>query len=453
MSRFHRDRRQLIAGVSLSLIAIAVACGSGNGDPGSPTPTATPLAGQRAPTAEATIPPTPNLNPAPTATGVATATSPSSANTATPVQPTDTGFSAPGTPPPSATPASAPTSPPLPSPTPVVIESGKELVNEPLGVLQLRPGNGRAIQFSPGVNTANFRVNVGFSNPFHPDFSPWDYGLKFRDDGDSYQMFVLDHNGNLSYIKGKGSELQIVDTAPARGMLTVGGGRNDLNFLVIEDRAFIFLDGLLIKIYAVEGTGISGEVSLVTDIYNQTVVVGAQTRFFDLLINSAGLVGRVNSGQMIRPAPDEVALGEFSLPTSAGYARVTLVSPLNAFSGDYSFGLLFRTEATGIDNWLVFDDSKRWRHIRRSTTGAEFLFANGVAQGLNARQGSENLLEFLSTGQENKVYLNGELLLNISLLPEDLPFTIAPVAGFEAGHQTGGLATQYSDFAVWSVAR
>lgn len=334
-----------------------------------------------------------------------------------------------------------------------MIEVGRELVNEPAGVLQLRPGVGSAILFSPGVDTANFRLTVGFTNPFHPDFSPWNYGLRFRDDGDTYQMLVFDHTGNLMYIKGSGSELETVESIHLLEMQTNGGSRNDTTVLVIEEKAFVFLDGQLIKIFTVEDVGKSGKVSLVTDIYNETTVVGAQTEFFDLVINSAGLIGRVNSGQMTRPAPDVIALGEFSLPTSGSYARVTLVSPINSFSGDYSYGLLFRTEATGIDNWLVFDDSKNWRHIRRSTSGAEFVFATGRADELRTGADQVNTLEFLSTGNANNVYLNGELLMNMSILLEDLPFTIAPMAGFEPNHQTGGLATEYRDFDVWSVAQ
>jgi hypothetical protein len=374
------------------------------------------------------------------------------ASTVTPVNPTPTQFSAPAeTPTPAQT--ATPTTPALPTSTPFVIELGQELVNEPHGVLQLQPGAGRAIQYLPGVEAANFRVNVSFTNPFHPDFSAWDYGIKFRDDGDTYQMFVFDHKKNLLHIKGKGSELEVVDTLVVPDLLTGGGSRNDLNFLVIEDMASVFLDGLLLKSYSLDDVGISGDISLVTDIYNQTTVVGAQTQFFDLSINSAGLVGRVTSGTINRSAPDQVAVGEFTLPTSAGYARVTLISPLSAFSGDYSFGLLFRTESTGIDNWLVFDDRKQWRHVRRSTTGAEAVFATGVAEPLNTREGGENLIEFLSTGRENKIYLNGELLMNMSLLAEDLPFTLAPMAGFEPEHQLGTGGTEYRDFAAWSVAQ
>ena len=348
---------------------------------------------------------------------------------------------------PTSTVASTPTS------TPIVIEMGRELVNQPLGLLQLRPGAGKAIQYSPGVTAANFRVNVGFSNPFPPEDHPWNYGIKFRDDGNTYQMLVFDQTGSLIYIKGTGSELEIVDTTHVPEMLTGSGVRNDLNFLVIKDRAFVFLDGLLIKIYIVDDVGRSGEVSLVTDIYNQTVVVGANARFFDLLINSAGLVGRLNSGQMAKSAPDEIAVGEFSLPTSSGYARVTITSPINSFSGDYSYGFLFRTEEKGIDNWLVFDDTKNWRHVRRSTTEAEFVLSKGRVDELKTGAGEENLFEFLSTGQENKVYVNGTFLMNMTVRAEDTPFTISAMAGFESNHQTGGLITEYRDFAVWSVAQ
>lgn len=445
-----RKRSRLLLVVSLSLLTFAVACGGGGDSNAESTPTSTPLVGDRAPTAEAPIPPTPIINATPISTVTAGATTSPDVLTS----PTPTGFASPGTPGPTPSPGQSPsTEIPAPSPTPGVIQSGQELVNEPLGVLQLRPGFGRAVQYSAGVDVTDFRVNVGFKNPFHPSFSPWNYGLKFRDDGNNYQMFVLDHESNLNYIKGTGTVLEIVDTVTVPQMMTSGGGVNDLIFLVIEDKAFIFVDRLLVKIYTVDGADKSGELSLITDIYNETTVVGAQTEFFDLVINSAGLVGQVVAGNLSRPGPAEIAVGQFSLETSAGYARVTLVSPFNAFSADYSFGLLFRTEATGYDNWLVFDDSKEWRHMRRSTSGADFQFSRGIATNLDTRQGKENVIEFLSTGVENKVYLNGELLLNLAIPPEDQPFTIAPMAGFEPGHQLGEPGTEFRDFAVWSVAQ
>ncbi len=325
-------------------------------------------------------------------------------------------------------------------------------MNEERGVLQLQPGVGRAVQYSPGAIAANFRIRVSFTNPFHPAFSPWDYGVKFRDDGQTFQMFVFNHEGVLSYIKGDGTDLQTVSEISVQSLRTSGGARNDITLLVVETRAFVLLDELLIGIYQVGDPERSGEVSIVTDVFNQTTVVGAHTEFLDLAINSAGMVAHSSSGELVRGQPDEPAVGPLSLPTSAGYSRVVLLSPTYAFSGDYSYGFLFRSDEIRSSNWLVLDDSKNWRHLRRSDSGAEFIFANGTAELLDTSAGGENVLEFLSTGQENKIYLNGEFLTNIGVLPEDLPFSIAPIAAFNPDHQTGGLATEYRDFVVWSVA-
>jgi hypothetical protein len=441
----------IIVGALLMLLGTAaVACG-GNDKPDSPTPTSTPLVSDRAPTALAPIPPTPTLTQPATSTPTSGSTSSVTPGPTTIVPgptPTTPGSSSPAT----TTPGQpTETAPDEPTPTPFVIETGKKLVSEPLGVIQLKPGFGRAVTYVPGVTPTDFRVEVGFKNPFHPDFSAWNYGIKFRDDGQHYQMLVVDHQGNLKYIKGNGPELETVSTLVLADMFTASGIRNDLVFLVIEDRAFVFLAGTLVARIVVEETNQPGALSLVTDIYNQTIVVGAQVEFYDLVINSAGLVAHTASGELIKPSANDIAIGDFSLPTSAGYAKVTFVSPTYAYAGDYSFGLLFRTPATGIDNWLVFNDAKNWRHIRRSTTGAEFEYAHGTADGLLTGKGQENTLEFLSTGQESKVYLNGVLLTNMSIQEEDIPYNMAPMAGFEPTHQTGGMVTVYTDFIVWSV--
>ncbi len=430
----------------LPALTVLVACSNGDDGSGTPTPTSTPLASERAPTAQVPIPPTPVVDRSPTVGPTATTRARPSA-TPTPHR-TATAATATTAVQPSPTPTLTPT--PVPTPTPALV-SGRELVNEPLGVLQLRPGIGVAAEYAPGASAANFRLNVEFSNPFHPDFSPWDYGVKFRNDGQTFQMFTFDHRGNLNQINGNGTELEIVQTMAVPGLLTSGGARNDFSFLVIDRRAFILLGQDLIGEFEVTEPNRVGEISLVTDVFNQTVVVGANTEFFNLTINSASVVGISGGGELARSQPDEPAHGDFTQPTSAPFVRVTFVSPVNSFSGDYSFGLLMRTEDIGIDNWLVLSDRKTWRHIRRSTTGAETVLGQGTAETLRTGEGDENLLELVSTGQQNKIYLNGEFITNIGFSPSDLPFTIAPMAGFEPSDQAGGRATEYRDFIVWSV--
>jgi hypothetical protein len=39
----------------------------------------------------------------------------------------------------------------------------------------------------------------------------------------------------------------------------------------------------------------------------------------------------------------------------------------------------------------------------------------------------------------------------MSILREDLPYTMTPVDVFEPSHQTGGMVTTYKDFIAWSV--
>ena len=460
MASYSIDSRSATGVAIMLLLASVLGCSSGNDANASPTATSTSLPGDLDSTARVPIPPTPVIEPTATTTPrpgpVDTPVNGSATSVAvTPTRSPVSGSPAPTIAIPRATETVAPTTAPEPTATPLALRSGEELVNEPLGVLQLSPGFGRAVEYSPGADAANFRVNVGFKNPFHPNFAVWNYGIKFRNDGQTYQMFVFDHEGNVSHVKGNGNQLSIVRTEAVSNMLTGGGASNRITLVVVEGHAFVLVDQLLAAVFDVDPASEeaeSAEISVVADIFNQTMVVGAVTEFFDLVIDSAGLVGAAQSGSLVRGDSGQPALGRFSGLTSAGYARVTLISPINAFSGDYSFGLLFRTEAIGIDNWLVLDDSKNWQHVRRSTTGAEVVFSSGRADSLSTGAGNENLLEFLSTGQEHKIYLNGTLLANLNLPPGDLPVMITPFAGFEPEHQPGGLATEYRDFVVWSVA-
>ncbi len=346
-----------------------------------------------------------------------------------------------------------PSPPPEPTPTvqPSPFHSGKELVNDLIGLMQLRPGIGVAAQYSPGARAANFRVNVRFSNPFHPETSPWNYGIKFRDDGETYQLLVFDHFGDLTHYSGRHNELIPTKTVRAENMLTSGGSENSATFLVVEDRAFVLLNEALVSVFEVTEPDRVGEISLVTDIFNQTEVVGANTEFRDLVINSAGLIAWRESGAVSRSEPGAPAIGEFSLSTSAIFARITFLSPQYAFAGDFSFGLLFRNESMGIDNWITFDDNKAWKHVRSSTSGASSTLASGTVDGLLTSLGDENLIEFVSTGDQHKIYVNGEFITNVTFPGIDFPLQIAPAAAFEPTHQSGISETEYIDFIAWSL--
>ncbi len=442
------NHRQILLTSSLVVIALLAACGSGKDEPNTLGPTTPPAPTQPVPTVAATIAPIPTVTEPVSPTPAVSVPVPTTIGEhPTPITPSVTSA-------PAASPTSGPTpepdNTPAPPATPLAFESGHELVNEKLGVLQLRPGLGVASEYSPGVSGANFRIQVEFSNPFHPEFSPWNYGVKFRNDGQTFQMFMFDQRGNLNQINGNGSELEIVRTVAVPNMLTGGGDRNGFTFLVIEDKAFILLEQALIGVFNVSEPGRVGDISLVTDVFNQTVVVGANTEFFGLVINSAGLAGFTESGELESQQPFQPATGDASLPSSASYTRVNFVSPFNAFSGDFSYGLAFRNEELGIDNWLILDDSKVWRHILSDTTGTQTVQGTGIADQLQTGAGDANLIELLSTGKQHKVYLNGKFLANLVFQPGDFPFTIAPMVAFETDHQTGGMATQFTNFTVWS---
>ncbi len=441
---------RLAAVTYLAVIAMAMSCSSGADETATPSSTATAVVAGPTPTPHPTAQPTPVVDNTATPSPTQQPAEPSPTAPLSTVTPTLTAPTSTATTPTTEVPDPEPS--PTPVDTPTTPQSGSELVNEPLGVIQLRPGIGTAATYAPGVSAANFRVNVGFSNPFHPDFAPWNYGIRFRDDGQTFQMFVFDHRGSLNHIIGDRNELEVVRSVPVPNMVTNGGAKNDFTVVVIEDRAFVLMDQILIDIFDVPEPDRVGEVSLVTDIFNQTTVVGAVVEFFDLTINSAGLIRSSDSGSLVRQDAELPITGEASSLTSATYTLITFESPINAFSGDYSFGLLFNVEEKGIGNWLVFDDSREWRFIRRSTTGAQAVTARGEAALLGTAAGNLNFIEFLSTGDRHKIYLNGEFLADVTIPPDDKPFTVAPSAAFEPSHQTGGIATKYSDFVVWSIA-
>jgi hypothetical protein len=351
----------------------------------------------------------------------------------------------------SPTPSSSSSPQATPTSTAIPFQTGGVVLTVTEGTLELDPGAGSAIEFKSGVDVANFRATVTFSNPFHPDDFPWNYGLKFREDNGAYQMLVFDHHGQVNYLTGNELTVDLVSTTDISDFRTAAGQSNRLTLLVLEENVWIYINGNLAHTMTVGAVGVSGDISLVTDIYNETTVQNAAVAFTSFSINRAGLAGMSAGGTLQKASANEIAVGSGSLPTSAGYAAFTLVSPIAAFSGDYSYGILFRSASGGIDNWLVFDDLKNWQHIRRSAAGGEEVLAEGIAKELQTGQSETNSLEVLSIEGQHRVYLNGVLLTTMTFAPGDLPASIAPFAGFLPNHQPSGLATEYRDFVVWSI--
>ena len=431
-----RYSRSLALALAVLMTAVAVACAGD--EPGGNTPTSTPP--QQTATVQPTVPPTPTRTPGP---GTPTA-SPSAVPSVTP-----TAATTPGTPTPVPVDGTS-----TPTSTPIAFQNGGVVLPVTQGMLELRPGAGTAIEFTAeDVDVSNFRATVTFANPFHPDDYPWNYGLKFREDGGFYQMLVFDHRGRISYLTGNPLTVDLVSTTDIAEFRTNAGQSNKITLMVLEEMAWIYINGNLAKTMTVGAVGVSGSISLVTDIYNETTVQNASVSFNSFSINSAGLAGMSPGGTLQKASATEIAVGPASLPTSAGYARVTIVSPIAAFSGDYSFGLFFKSSSGGIENWLVFDDLKNWQHIRRSSAGGEEVLASGTAQMLKTGQSEPNTFEVLSIEGQQRVYVNGTLLTALNFVQGDLPVAIAPFAGFLPAHQPSGLPTEYRDFVVWSILR
>jgi hypothetical protein len=128
-----------------------------------------------------------------------------------------------------------------------------------------------------------------------------------------------------------------------------------------------------------------------------------------------------------------------------------MVSPLSAFAGDFSYGIVFESPTTGARNWLVFDDTRVWQHIRTDATGNETVLAQGVVSQLKLGKDEENFIRVISVENKNTVYLNSAEVIQLALSPADLPASAAPFAGFRSNHQTGGVSTTFKNFVVWSL--
>ena len=452
--------RRALLSAALSFGMVATACGGGDADTG-PTPTGTAGPGENVDAALATVPPTPFQRPGPTAGTVPATSTPARLPTSTPAgsgSATPTAAPAPS-PSPTRTPSPVPTAAtamtPTPAPTPtstaIPFQSGGVVANVTEGALPHKPGSGSAIEYKTGVDVADFRVSVSFENPFHAEFAAWNYGIKFRDNGTSYQMITLDSQARLNYLVGGTQTVDLVSSQDISSILTGGAQGNDLTLVVLGNVALIFINNSLQATIDVIGENISGDISLVTDIYNESKVMGAETTFTSFTVNRAGLAVESRGGELVKQTGGPV-IGVRSLPLKETVLDITFISPYPAFSGKWSFGLVFESSESDVSTWLVFDERKKWQMIRRDETGKDSVRATAdKIDEMRTGRGEENHIRIISVDGEYLMFVNGSLRLNIQFIPSDLQASVAPFAGFDDSHQKSGTATMYKDFVVWSL--
>ena len=302
-------KRFALMGLPAVIAVTAVACGSaqGNAEPTippdlyAPIPTPRPFGRIPTPTSTPFVLPFPTATqPAPTATSTNVPTATATAEPS-PTQPAPTVTGAPGDPPGGETATPSPTSvpqptasptpqmsptpfvptptpfvpatfTPAPTSTPVPLAQGGLVYMSESGVVLHDPDHFPPDEFNPDVYETDFSVSVTFRNPFHSTFRPYSYGVKFRDDGTNYHMLAINSEGEILYYAGTPDSLNVARSFPFAGVETASGAENSIQLTVVDNRAWLFVNGTFLAEFQVGGQNVYSDVALVAEVKNESLI-------------------------------------------------------------------------------------------------------------------------------------------------------------------------------------
>lgn len=317
--------------------------------PSSPTPTPTPSATTGAPgpepTAEPTAPPVPTAAPTAQPTQESTAT-PASTPEATAEPTATTG------------PAATPTATPVPVATGGIVFSLED------GSIVLDPSRVAPESAPSGVDVTNFSVAVTFGNPVNANFRAYSYGVKFRESGDQYQAVTINSAGLVRHLvgttgsEGEADSFSVSTTFDYDEVKKSGSDSNSLHLTVIDDQAWLFVNGQFVTGFTVGGVGTSADVVFVAELENETDISGAITELTAVEVRNAEPNAFIATDTLVKVA------GEVSRTEPTGVMRDSVVqaefvSPYEPILGRWSAGFEYVEPVTGAANWLVINSRRQ----------------------------------------------------------------------------------------------
>jgi hypothetical protein len=232
---------------------------------------------------------------------------------------------------------------------------------------------------------------------------------------------------------------------------TTGGATNSLRLVVVDTRGWLFVNGTFLAEFQVGSQDVAGDVSLVAEVLNESLINGARTQFTDFEVRSAVLVADIPEGELVKEE-GQVSRTEPTAAVRDSIVTARFVVPYEVVLGDWSVGFEFTEPLSGSRNWLVFDNRLQWKHLRQAgPSGGIEEVAEGLAIGLKRERSDVNEMLLLGSGGVYAVFLNGALLTTITVDIQDLPAQVSAISGFGPDDQPVGLPTRFTDYQVWSL--
>lgn len=292
----------------------------------------------------------------------------------------------------------------------------------------------------------NFSALVEFEVPYPSQIGTWEFGFIFRvESAGKFGAVYVQANGAFVHSTVRNGEWNTVKRGTAHELRTFAGAKNTLGLFVIENRAWLFVNNVLITDFDLSGSHQSGVLSLATDITG-TGISSRHIKFsnivaFEILQLRGPKAGELTTSEYIGTAETNVDIGY-------GYIDATI--ELSSNVANWSMAIGFRQNDW--NDFLIFHISElsRWgvQHATRSGDDWQEL-DGGRSNAIDVTRPISNHLEVFFAGSIAYIYVNGWSpgYVDISSVPGSRDVAVM----FGIFKEDDPATARFKDFSVWGI--
>ncbi len=339
---------------------------------------------------------------------------------------------------------------PTPQPTPTLTPSGDYDFGPVSGRLVHDPYDGFIKTEFADVVLDDLMVEATFTNPYDASTHDWSYGFILRrdrrgSDDNPFLLIVVDSQLDWVVESGISGEYERISGGRTTGLNLKEGEQNHIMVVVLEERAWLFVNQTFMGAFDLGGDTDTGDVAVITGYYTGSENAGEWTEYenfrgYDLQRRYGPTSGTIEHGDGFIGANDS------NLNTRDFVAEAEFSNPEN---GQWDYGYLMRSpESSHLDVISVYDPGW-WSHDRRKAgeVGYTELALDRLS---NWRDGplERNHLLLIAMGNTGWFFVNGELETTLDLSQNLESGTVAAISGFYADSNRD---VDFRDFSVWAT--
>ena len=300
-------------------------------------------------------------------------------------------------------------------------------------------------------NVRNFTAIVEFEVPYPSQIGTWDFGFIFRDESAGEISGVrVQANGVYVHSTVRNGEWNTVKRGTTHELRTFAGAKNTLGLNVIENRAWLFVNNVLITDLDLSSSHESGGLSLATGFTTGSGIPGRHINFSDVFAWEILQLHGPEAGELTTSGYVGISDADVDVSLYAGYAEATI--ELSANTANWSMGIGFHRSILESDDFLIFNVRQHsvWSVGHATYLGDDFRnLDGGRSNAIDVTRPISNHLEVFFLGRVAYLYVNGEYLgyVDISAVPENVDVAVM----FGIFHEDDSATAQFKDFSVWGV--